>query len=123
MPLNKLLKNSCRTGHQWLVPVIPATQQAEVRRITVRSQLRQIVLNPIEKTHYKKRAGGVAQGEGPEFKPQHWKKQIPVGISNEITLKQKIPVGRALTSMQCSTSKLIHERGIPVHFFRTSVDS
>jgi hypothetical protein len=28
----------------------------------------------LKKTHHKNRAGGVAQGEGPEFKPQHCKK-------------------------------------------------
>jgi hypothetical protein len=27
----------------------------------------------MKKTHHKKRAGGVAQGVGPEFKPQYWK--------------------------------------------------
>jgi hypothetical protein len=27
------------------------------------------------KIHHKKRAGGVAQGEGPEFKPQYCKKE------------------------------------------------
>jgi hypothetical protein len=32
------------TGHQWLVPIILATQEAEVRRIKVRSQPGQIVL-------------------------------------------------------------------------------
>jgi hypothetical protein len=30
-------------GHQWLTPVIPATQGAEIRRIAVRSHLGQIV--------------------------------------------------------------------------------
>jgi hypothetical protein len=29
----------------------------------------------LEKTHHKKRADGVAQGVGPEFKPQHRKKK------------------------------------------------
>jgi hypothetical protein len=28
----------------------------------------------LEKTHHKRRAGGVAQGVGPEFKPQYPKK-------------------------------------------------
>jgi hypothetical protein len=29
----------------------------------------------LEKNYHKKRAGGVVQGEGPEFKPQHHKKK------------------------------------------------
>jgi hypothetical protein len=29
----------------------------------------------LEKTHHKKRDGGVAQGVGPEFKPQYHKKK------------------------------------------------
>jgi hypothetical protein len=29
----------------------------------------------LEKIHHKKRADGVAQGVGPEFKPQHCKKK------------------------------------------------
>jgi hypothetical protein len=30
-------------GHQWLTPVILATEEAEIRRIAVRSQPRQVV--------------------------------------------------------------------------------
>jgi hypothetical protein len=41
---------------------ILATQEAEIRRIMVQSQLGQKIL-------HKNRAGRVAQGEGPEFKP------------------------------------------------------
>jgi hypothetical protein len=52
------------TRDWWLTPVILATQEAEIRKIEVRSQPRQIV--PITK----KRAGGVSQGIGPEFKTQ-----------------------------------------------------
>jgi hypothetical protein len=29
----------------------------------------------LEKTHHKKRAGGVAQGVGSKFKPQYWGKK------------------------------------------------
>jgi hypothetical protein len=42
----------------WLMPVILATQEVEIRRIAVRSQIGQ--KNP-----------GVDQGVGPEFKPQY----------------------------------------------------
>jgi hypothetical protein len=31
--------------------------------------------DPISKKPHKNRADGVAQGEGPEFKPQYWKKK------------------------------------------------
>jgi hypothetical protein len=59
--------------HQWLTPVILATQEAEIRRIAVQSQSRQIVLkDPIsKKKHIIKKYGGVVQGIGPEFKPQY----------------------------------------------------
>jgi hypothetical protein len=43
-------------GHQWLPPIILATQEAEIRRIMVQSQPRQIVCE----TLYKK-GGEVAQ--------------------------------------------------------------
>jgi hypothetical protein len=58
------------------VPVILATQEAETRRITVQSQPWQIVReNLSQKTPSQKRAAEVAQGEGPEFKPQFHKKK------------------------------------------------
>jgi hypothetical protein len=58
-----------------LTPVILAVQEAEIRRIVVESQPRQIVCKTLFwKTHHaQKWAGGVAQGVGPEFKPQCWK--------------------------------------------------
>jgi hypothetical protein len=70
-----------RAGHQWLMPIILATQEAEIRRIEVRSQPGQIVHKTLsQKTHQKKAGGvgqgegpGVGQGEGPEFKPQYCK--------------------------------------------------
>jgi hypothetical protein len=45
------------------------------RRISVQTQPRQIVLKTLsqKKLFTKKRAGGVAQGVGPEFKPQYCK--------------------------------------------------
>jgi hypothetical protein len=51
----------CIAGHRWLTPVILATQEAEIRRITVQSQLGQIVWETLsQKTLHKNRAGGVA---------------------------------------------------------------
>jgi hypothetical protein len=56
------------------MPVIPATQETEIRRTTVGRQPGQIVpRDPIsgEKKNSQKRAGGVAQDIGPELKPQY----------------------------------------------------
>jgi hypothetical protein len=52
--------------------VILATQEAEIRKITVQSQPRQIVCKALsrEKKKSQKKAGGVAPGVGPEFKLQ-----------------------------------------------------
>jgi hypothetical protein len=62
--------------HQWLTPVILATQEAQIRRIVVQSQPGQIVPETLsQKTLHKNRAGGVDQGEHPEFKPQFCKKK------------------------------------------------
>jgi hypothetical protein len=58
------------------LPAIPATQEPEARRIRVRSQPRQIVLKTLSrKNPSQKRAGGVAQGIGPEFKPKEKRKR------------------------------------------------
>jgi hypothetical protein len=58
-----------------LTPIILATQEAEIRRILVQNQPRQIVHETLsQKNPSQKRAGGVAQGIGPEFKPSTKKK-------------------------------------------------
>jgi hypothetical protein len=59
------------------MPVILATQEAEIRRITIRSEPRQTVpRDPILKNAYhKKGTEGVTQGAGPEFKAQYCKKK------------------------------------------------
>jgi hypothetical protein len=55
----------------WLILVILATQEAEIRRLEVRSQLEQIIRRPfLEKNPSQKRV----QSAGPEFKPQYDKK-------------------------------------------------
>jgi hypothetical protein len=59
-----------------VTPIILATQEAGIRKVTVRSQAGQKVLGPLSrKTLHKNRAGVVAQGEGPEFKPQYRQKK------------------------------------------------
>jgi hypothetical protein len=62
----------------WLTPVILSTKEAEIRRIEVGSQPGQNrSRDPISKKPFtKKGAGRVAQGEGPEFKPQYCKNKI-----------------------------------------------
>jgi hypothetical protein len=55
------------------MPVILATQEAEIRRAGVQSQPGQNKLQDSiskKKKKSQKRAGGVAQGVGPEFKPR-----------------------------------------------------
>jgi hypothetical protein len=61
--------------HWWLTPVILATQEAEIRRIRIQSQPRQIVCKTLSrKCTSQEKADGVAQGVGPEFKPQYRRK-------------------------------------------------
>jgi hypothetical protein len=56
----------------WLTPVIPATQEAEIRRIVVRGQPRETVFNTLSQKYLiQKRTGGVVQGGVPEFKPRY----------------------------------------------------
>jgi hypothetical protein len=54
-------KSQKEAGHQWFMPIILATQEAEIRRIVVPSQARQIGLwDPIsKKTLHKK---GLVEG-------------------------------------------------------------
>jgi hypothetical protein len=69
------LKFKKQLGAQWLMPVILATQEAEIRRTATRSQLRQTVRETLmRKNPSQERAGGVAQGVGPEFKLYNHKK-------------------------------------------------
>jgi hypothetical protein len=57
-------------GHWRLSPIILATQEAEIRKITVQSQPRQIVRKTLcQKNPLQKMVGGVAYDVGSEFKP------------------------------------------------------
>jgi hypothetical protein len=72
MDVKYLFKKMSVAGHWWLTPVILATQEAEIRRIAVHSQPGQIICETLSrKNPSPKRACGVAQGVGPEFKPQY----------------------------------------------------
>jgi hypothetical protein len=54
-----------------LTPVILATQEAEIRRIRFEASSGKW----FSRSYPGKRGGGVAQGEGPEFKPQYRKRK------------------------------------------------
>jgi hypothetical protein len=59
-------------GHRWFMLVILASQETEIRRIEVQSQPRKILCETLsQKNPSQKRAGGMAQGVGPEFKSQY----------------------------------------------------
>jgi hypothetical protein len=58
--------------YQWLTPVILATEEAEIRRTVVQSHPRKTVHKTLSRKYpSQKRAGRVAQSEGPEFKFQY----------------------------------------------------
>jgi hypothetical protein len=76
---SKLLSNHQKADreprHWWLTRIILATQETEIRRIAVQNQTGQIVCKTLSQTYpSQKKTGGVAQGEGPESKPQYHKK-------------------------------------------------
>jgi hypothetical protein len=54
--------------------VILAIQEAEIRRVAVQSQYGETVCESLSKNPSQNRAGGVAQGVGPEFRPQYCQK-------------------------------------------------
>jgi hypothetical protein len=73
--------------------VITAVQETEIRRIAVRSQPGQIVCKTLSRrTRHKNRAGGVAQGEGPEFKPQYCKQKQPRSVISKTRWKRFLRV-------------------------------
>jgi hypothetical protein len=89
----ELILDISQSGRWWLMPVSPATQEAEIKRFAVRSQPGQTHTNsswePISKiptTKEKKGVWGceVAQGIGPEFKSHTFIKmktyRWPIGI-------------------------------------------
>jgi hypothetical protein len=54
----------------------------------VRSQPRQIVHQTLSQKISHKKASGVAQGVGPEFKPQYWKKKNTQDPENTLVFKK-----------------------------------
>jgi hypothetical protein len=94
LSLIRSYKNST-AGCWWLTPVILATEEAEIRRIAVWNQPKQIVQETqSQKNPSQKRAGRVVQGVGPEFKPQYLQNPPPQptkSIEMEYTLYLAFP--------------------------------
>jgi hypothetical protein len=74
------------------MPIILATQEAEIRRIEAQSQpwANSSARPYVEKNPSQKKTGGVAQGVGPEFKCQYQTK-VEDGHSNS-TYKDRVIV-------------------------------
>jgi hypothetical protein len=51
---NKSIKSDLEAGHQWLMSIILAIQEAEIRRTEVQSQSRQIVHQTLPQKYPKK---------------------------------------------------------------------
>jgi hypothetical protein len=74
-------KTRKRSGRRWLTPVILATQEVEIRRNSgSKPTWANSSRDPILKNTSPERAGGVAQGVGPEFKYQYCKKKKKVCV-------------------------------------------
>jgi hypothetical protein len=77
------------------MPIILITQEAEIRRIGgswFEASLGKQFMRPyLEKKSISKRAEGVAQGTGPEFKPEYRKKPKTL---NSLNVEQHCPVER-----------------------------
>jgi hypothetical protein len=81
---------------QWLTPVIPATQEAEMRQIMVQSQPRKIVhQTQSAKNPSQKRDGKVVQGVGLECKPQYRGKKKSVECIKYSSLYTNFMINRS----------------------------
>jgi hypothetical protein len=69
-------QKSGRVRCLWLTPVILATQEAEIRRIMVQSQPREIVRETLSQKY--------PQGVGPEFKPKYHTKKKKTGRNQDV---------------------------------------
>jgi hypothetical protein len=94
-----------------LMPVILATQEAEIKRILIRSLTGQIVHETISPKHpSQKRAGGMTQGVDPEFKtpglPKKKKKKSRKHLSRDLesgNLSYMLPMdGQMAPCHQCN---------------------
>jgi hypothetical protein len=82
--MRTMSKTKYKARSWWVTPVILATQEAEIRRTSVQSQPRQMVPEILSrKKPSQERAGTVAQGVGPEFKPRYHKKEKKEGAGRK----------------------------------------
>jgi hypothetical protein len=76
------------TGCQWLMLVILATQETDQENRSLKPAQTNVRETLTCKKPSQKRAGGVAQGVGPEFKPLYQKKKKPKNLMKK---KKQLP--------------------------------
>jgi hypothetical protein len=73
----KLMLKTLKCSQSRLMSVIQAAQKQKPENHTWKPAQANSSQDPIrKKNHHKKRAGGVVQGVGPEFKPLYGKKNV-----------------------------------------------
>jgi hypothetical protein len=108
-------KNLNPASHRWLTPVIPGTQEAEIRKVSVWGQPKQLLWETLyqKKPFTKKKAGRMAQALGPEFKPQYHTHTHTHTHTHKLTLWQLVERYKRDSVRMCKCSNFSRLPSLP----------